>query len=367
MKVPFVFLKREAASEKGLYAAALDAVTSSGNYILGEYVDKLEQALSSYLGVKYVVTLNSGTDSLILTLKAMGIGNGDEVITVGNSFIATIGAIVAVGAKPVLVDVRDDLLIDPDRIYEKITPKTRAIIPVHLTGRPCAMNEINSIAMEYGLYVIDDAAQSFGATYFGQRFFDTHASCYSFHPLKNFHCLGDGGAVATNNEDVYRSLIKLRNHGLVGRASECFGYNSRLDELQAAILLSTLPLLDMKLRQRREKARKYIDGIKDIVTVPEWEIRIMEPTFQTFVIQTDKRDGLASFLCDRNIETKIHYPIPCHQQNAFSILEKVHLPNTEMQAKKVLSLPISHLLTDDEQDYVIDTIRSFFNGAGSFC
>lgn len=360
MKVPFVFLKREIQQEWEIYQEAFESVAKSGMYILGENVAGLERALASYLGVEYVVAVNSGTDALFLSLKAMDIMAGDEVITVGNSFIATIGAIIAVGAKPVLADVIDDQLIDPDQIERKITPNTKAIIPVHLTGRPADMRSINFIAQKYGIFVIDDAAQSFGAIYCGKRYFDTHAACYSFHPLKSFHCLGDGGAIATNDANIYNKLRQLRNHGIAGRYSECFGYNSRLDEIQAAFLLKALPYLDEKLAKRRRKARLYIESLGNMVYVPDWEEYLMEPAFQTFVIHAERRDGLSAFLHDQGVETKIHYPVPCHQQDAWFLQDPVTLPVTEMQAKRILSLPISHLLTEQEQEYVISCIRSFY-------
>jgi len=343
-----------------MYCKSFETVARSGMYILGEHVANLEQALASYLGVSYVVTVNSGTDALFLSMKALEVTDGDEVITVGNSFIATVGAVMAVGATPVLVDVLDDQLIDPVRIEEKVTSRTRAIIPVHLTGRPADMQRINAIAKKHGVSVIDDAAQSFGSVYQGKRYFDTHAACYSFHPLKNYHCLGDGGAIATNSEMMYKKLLRLRNHGIDGRLSGCFGYNSRLDEIQAAFLLNVLPHLDGKLESRRQKAGQYIDALGDLVHVPSWDESVMEPTFQTFVIQTEQRDELAAFLHAEDVETKVHYPIPCHQQDAWSLQGDLSLPVTEMQAGKILSLPVSHLMTEQEHEYVIDSVRRFF-------
>lgn len=360
MKIPFIFLQREIQSELAIHSKAFEMAAASGMYILGENVDSLEKSLASYLGVKYIVAVNSGTDALFLSLKALEIMAGDEVITVGNSFIATIGAVIAVGATPVLVDVLEDRLIDPAEIEKKITPRTKAIIPVHLTGRPANMQHINDIAKQHGISVIDDAAQSFGASYLGKKFFEADAACYSFHPLKNFHCLGDGGAIATNNEVFYKKLLLLRNHGLDGQSSACFGYNSRLDEIQAAFLLNLLPYLDEKLMKRRQKARQYIEALKNLVRLPAWDDSIMEPAFQTFVVQTERRDELAAFLQTHEIETKIHYPVPCHKQEAWLSQPCVSLPETERQAGEILSIPISHLLTEQEQQDIIACIRSFF-------
>lgn len=360
MKIPFIFLQREIQSELAIHSKAFERVAKSGMYILGENVAKLESSLASYLGVEYIVAVNSGTDALFLSLKALDIKAGEEVITVGNSFIATIGAVIAAGAKPVLADVLEDRLIDPAEIEKKITSRTKAIIPVHLTGRPANMQHLNAIASRHGIFVIDDAAQSFGASYLGKKFFETDATCYSFHPLKNFHCLGDGGAIATNNEVLYKKLLLLRNHGLAGQPSACFGYNSRLDEIQAAFLLDLLPYLDEKLMQRRQKARQYIEALKNLVRVPDWDDGIMEPAFQTFVVQTETRDELAAFLQAHEIETKIHYPVPCHKQEAWLSQPCLSLPETEKQAGKIVSIPISHLLTEQEQRHVIDCIRSFF-------
>ena len=360
MKVPFVFLKRESQHEWDIYCQAFETTARSGMYILGENVASLEAALASYLGVEHVVTVNSGTDALILSMRALDINAGDEVITVGNSFIATAGAVIAVGAAPVLVDVLEDQLMDPARIEEKITSRTKAVVPVHLTGRPADMLSINAIAGKHGLFVIDDAAQSFGAVYRGKRYFDANATCYSFHPLKNYHCMGDGGAIATNNETLYNKLLQLRNHGIDGKFSGCFGYNSRLDEVQASLLLKLMPGLDGKLRERRQRAARFIGALGDLVLVPYWNESVMEPAFQTFVIRTERRDELAAFLNAQGIETRVHYPLPCHMQDAWRSQADVSLPVTEMQAHKILSLPISHLLTEQEQDYIIHGIRRFF-------
>ena len=365
MKIPFSFLKREVERDKKKFLKYLISVIDSGKYILGENVNLLEQKIAEFLGVNYVITVNSGTDAIILCLKAHNIMAGDEVITVSNTFIATIGAIIAVGAKPVLIDVGDDLLINPEKIEDKITAKTKVILPVHLTGRPAHMKKINQLAEKYSLIVIDDAAQSFGAEYYGKRFFNTHATCYSFHPYKTFHCLGDGGAIATNNKDLCDSLIRMRNHGISKDGIESFGYNSRLDEIQASILLATLPFLKPKIAKRQEIAQKYIHALTGIVDVPVENPSVMDPAYQTFIIKTDKRNSLASYLREKRIETAIHYPVPCHKHAAFADFVDFYLPVTEMQADRILSLPISHLLTKKEQDYTISSIKDFFNGTHS--
>ncbi|MBF0343532.1 MAG: DegT/DnrJ/EryC1/StrS family aminotransferase [Nitrospirae bacterium] len=367
MNIPFIFLSREMIAEKDIYYSAFERTLKSCKYILGESVLEIENRLSKYLGVKHLITVNSGTDALMLSLRVLGVCAGDEVITVSNSFVATVGAIAAVGATPVLVDVGDDLLIDTGLIEKKITSATKAIIPVHLTGRPANMKMINDIANRHSLYVIDDAAQSFGAEYNGVKYFDASATCYSFHPYKNFHCLGDGGAIATNNDNICASLLKLRNHGISEGMIDRFGYNCRLDEIHAAVLLSTLDMLEDKLKMRRQIARKYCDSLSDIIDVPNWDSKIMQPSFQTFIVKTEKRDELSSYLRDNAIETAIHYPVPCHKYSAGISFDRGDLLRTEKLSQRILSLPISHLMTDNEQQYVIDKTIGFFYGKSTVC
>ena len=308
--------------------------------------------------------MGNGTDALFLSLRALGIRQGDEVITAPNSFIATAGAIVAAGAKPVFVDVKGDYNINPDLIKQAITTKTKAIIPVHLTGRPADMDTILIIARKHGLYVIEDAAQAIGARYKGKRVGSLGSTgCFSLHPLKNLHVHGDGGIITTNNKELYEKLLKLRNHGLKNR-DECdfWGYNSRLDSIQAAIGNIKLEYLGDWNKRHREIAVMYRKNLSGVVTVPV-DKEFEEPVYHNFIIQGDKRDELQKYLLERGIETKIHYPIPIHLQEAASSLgykERDFLV-CEAQAKRILSLPIYPELTDGQVNMVIKAIKSFYS------
>ena len=259
MKIPYVDISAQYCSIKYEILKEVEDVLASGQVILGEVVNNFEESFAALCHTKYAVGVANGTDALMLSMKALGIGEGDEVLTVPNSFIATASSIVLVGAQPVFVDVGDDFNIDPDKIERAITSKTKAIIPVHLTGRPADLNPILNIANKYGLSVIEDAAQAARAEYEKQRVGSFGATgCFSFHPLKNFNAFGDGGAITTNDIKLYQKLLKLRNHGLRNR-DECefWGYNSRLDAIQAAILNVKLKYLEKWVNRRRKIAFIY--------------------------------------------------------------------------------------------------------------
>ncbi|MEK0194202.1 DegT/DnrJ/EryC1/StrS family aminotransferase [Microcoleus anatoxicus] len=364
-RIPYVDLAQQHALIKSEILAAISEVLDSGQFILGEQVSEFERQFAEMCGVRYAVGVNSGTDALIFALKALGIRSGDEVITAPNSFIASATCIRVLGAKPVFVDVRDDYNIDPDKIAAAITSKTKAILPVHLTGRPCDMEPILELAKEKGLYVVEDAAQAVLAEYKGRRVgsFGTIAG-FSLHPLKTLNACGDGGVLTTNDPELYDKLKIMRNIGLRTR-DDCvmWSHNSRLDTMQAAILLVKLRYLEAWTQQRRQNACYYqarLAGIEQVKLPLEKEHE--KCAYHTFVIQAERREELRQFLGERGIGTSVHYPVPIH----FSTVGKElgygedSFPVTERQANLILSLPVNQGLTEDQLERVCDSIQAFY-------
>jgi len=364
-QIPYVNLKSQHAFLKSELLTAIGEVIDDGNFILGEQVAEFERQFAQLCGVTYAVGVNSGTDALILALKAIGVSSGDEVITVPNSFVASTTCIRVLLARPVFVDVGDDYNIDPSQIASAITPKTKAIIPVHLTGRPCNMEPILAIAKEKGIAVVEDAAQAVLAEYQGKRVGSFGiVGCFSLHPLKNLNACGDGGVIVTSSLALYEKLIIMRNIGLRTR-DDCvlWSHNSRLDTLQAAILLVKLRYLQEWTQQRRENARYYQTQLALIpqIQVPqehEWE----KCVYHTFVIQAKRRDELRQFLSDRGIGTAIHYPVPIHLSTAGKELGYAEgsFPVAEMQSRQILSLPIYPGLTVEQLEQVCQNIKLFY-------
>jgi len=361
--IPYVDLKRQHLPIRDEILAAVGRVISHGNFILGEEVEQFEAAMAAYCETKYAVGVNSGTDALFLCLKAYGVGPGDEVITVPNSFLATASAIIAVGATPVFVDAREDMNIDPELVEDKVTKRTKAIIPVHLTGRPADMDPIMRTAEAHHLRVIEDAAQAIGARYNGRRVGSLgHCGCFSLHPLKTLNACGDGGIITTDDEELRASLIQLRNIGLKNRnESDLWGYNSRLDTLQAAILLVKLKYLDIWIEQRRNNASYYRRYLEEMVEVPS-EKNFEESVYHTFIIRTERRAELQNHLEKNGVGTRIHYPIPIHLQQAARSLgyKRGDFPACEKQAQTSLSLPVYQGLTREELGYVVDQIKDAY-------
>ncbi len=364
-QIPFVNLKSQHASLKSELLTEIGEVIDEGNFILGEQVAEFERQFAQLCGVRYAIGVNSGTDALIFALKAIGIRSGDEVITVPNSFVASASCIRVLGARPIFVDVGDDYNIDPSKISSVITPKTKAIIPVHLTGRPCDMEPILTLAQEKGIAVVEDAAQAVLAEYQGQRVgsFGT-VGCFSLHPLKNLNACGDGGVLVTDNPELHDKLKIMRNIGLRSR-DDCvlWSHNSRLDTLQAAILLVKLRYLQEWTQRRRENARYYqtkLAGIPQIQMPSERERE--KCVYHTFVIQAKRRDELRQFLSDRGIGTAIHYPVPIHLSTAGKELGYAEgsFPVAEMQAHQILSLPIYPELTVAQLEEVCQNIKLFY-------
>ena len=343
--------------------SAIKNVLSKTNFILGEEVKIFEEKFADYCRVDYAVGVNSGTDALFLAMKALGIGLGDEVITVPNSFLASTSSIIACGATPVFVDVDEDMNINPDLIPDAINKNTKVILPVHLTGRPAEMTPILEIAENNNLFVIEDCAQAIGAEYKNQKVGSFgKINCFSLHPLKTLNACGDGGVITTNDEEIYKQLLALRNIGLKDRDhADIWGYNSRLDTLQAAILNVKFKYLEEWTEKRRMNAKNYIANLKNLIKLPE-EKEYMKSVYHTFVIQTERRDELQKYLSENDVDTKIHYPIPIHFQVAAKALgyKKGDLPVCERQAENILSLPIYHNLTNEQMNYIISTIKSFF-------
>lgn len=363
MKVPYVNIGPQYKDLKAEIFASLDKLFDSGMFILGEEVAQFESAFAKYCEADYSVGLNSGTDALFLGMKALGIECGDEVIVPPNSFLASASACQLIGAVPVFVDVNNDFTLDTSKIEVAITSKTKAIMPVHLTGRPADMDEIMAIAKKHNLYVIEDAAQAVGATYKGKKVGSIgDIGCFSLHPLKNLSAAGDGGMLTTNNKEVYEYMLKARNHGLKNR-DECefWSYNSRLDAVQAAVLNIKIKHLDTWNDRRRSIAHRYQDALSSLVVVPTDDDNYTS-VYHTFIIQTPKQKELQSFLEEQGIGSKIHYPLPIHYQEAAAGLNanKGDYPITEKQAEQILSLPVFPELSDEQIDYVIAKIQEFF-------
>lgn len=361
-RVPFVNLGLQFEALRDPILAQVEAISRRGAYILGEEVAQFEGHFAAYCGSRFAVAVGNATDAEVLLLRALGIGPGDEVITVPNSFIATAGAIALVGARPVFVDTCEDYTMDPDQVAGAVGTATRAILPVHLTGMPADMDALLALGERFGLPVLEDCAQAVGATYRGRRVGSFgRAGFFSLHPLKNLHVQGDGGILTTDDPDLAQRLRQLRNHGLRNR-DECdfWGFNSRLDTLQAAIANLKLPLLDGYTARFREIAARYHAGLRDVVEVP-----VLPPgregVFHNFVIRHPRRDALQAHLLGLGIETKVHYPIPIHLQRAAVGLgyRRGDFPVAERQADTVLSLPIYPELTDDQVEAVILGIRGF--------
>lgn len=364
MKVPFIDLQQRYQEEKDELLACVDSVLSKGHLILTQEVNEFEEQAAKYIDVKHVIGLNSGTDALMMALWAYGIGKGDEVITTPVSFVATTGAIVHVGATPVYVDVCDDQNIDVTKIKAAITPRTKAIMPVHWSGRIANMDAIMQIAKKHNLIVIEDAAQSMGAYYRGKHggsFGD--AAAYSAHPLKNLNALGDAGFMSTNDDEVNKKVRLYRTHGLESR-DNCvlYGVNSRLDSLNAEVLKFRLERLKKIVDRRRHNVGLYKGIIKqDSIYIPP-EKPEEHNSYVMFITQADQRDKLKDYLQSHDIESLVYYGTPLHLHKAAARfgLKKGDFPVAEAQCEKVLALPHHQNLTDDQITYVAEKVNAFY-------
>ena len=342
---------------------AIASVIDSGWYLLGNANKSFEQSFSSFCGVRYTAGVANGLDALNLIIQSFGFGSGDEIIVPANTYIASILAISQNGCTPVLVEPDlETFNLNATLIEEKITPRTKAILVVHLYGRAMSMDKVWKLADQYKLKIIEDSAQAHGAIYQGRRTGNLgDASGFSFYPGKNLGCLGDGGAVTSNDQNLIEKVCALRNYGSCEKYINSYkGQNSRLDEIQAAILSVKLKRLDFDNNKRREIAVRYLSEINNpLVILPKVPIDPLEHVWHLFVVRTLRRDTLQKFLQERSIQTLIHYPIPPHQQKAYAELNGLSFPVTEKIHKEVLSLPISPAMSADEVKLVIDAVNSF--------
>ncbi len=367
MEIPFVDLKAQYRGIKEEIDAAMFEVIKRTAFIGGIFVKKFEQEFADFIGTKHCISCGNGTDALMITLKAMNIGPGDEVIVPANSFIATSEAVSAAGARVVFCDVNEQTNnLDTELLQSKITPKTKAIIAVHLYGRPADMDIIMAIARTHGLKVIEDAAQAHGAKYKGRNVGTFgHAACFSFYPGKNLGAYGDGGAVVTNDDALAQKVRMLSNHGRIEKYNHEFeGFNSRLDGLQAAILSVKLKHLAKWTDARRRVAELYLKGLNGVGDIRLFkEDDHMFSVYHLFVIRTQLRDQLKAFLEDRGIHCGIHYPIGLPFLKAYAYLKHKEddFPVTYRNQNEVLSLPMFPEMTREQVDFVIHSIKEFFN------
>jgi dTDP-4-amino-4,6-dideoxygalactose transaminase len=364
--IHFANLKSEYAEIGAEINQAIDRVLKSGWLILGEEVRNFEEEFSRYVGADFGIGVNSGTDALFLAVQALGIGNGDEVITVSHTFISTVDAITRNGAVPVLVDVDPETYcIDTAKIEERITDRTKAILPVHLYGHPADMNHIMALARKYELYVIEDACQAHGAEYNGKKVGSLgDIGCFSFYPTKNLGAYGDGGMIVTNDVNIAERLRLLRNYGQTTKYHHDHpGINSRLDEIQAAVLRVKLKYLDDWNERRRYIAALYNERLANIDIDLPIEKDYAKHIYHVYVIGSDIRDKLNEELAKKKIQTLVHYPIPVHKQKAYDYMFiNTNLIETEKAASRILSLPISPWLSESEISYVAEAVINIFRG-----
>jgi len=365
MKVELIDLKSRYIEEKEDLLRCIKRVLKKGSFVLTEELNKFESSICNYTGSKYCLGLNSGTDALMMSLWALNIKKGDEVITSPTSFIASIGAIIHIGAKPVLVDIDNDLNLNADNLENAITKKTKAIMPVHWAGKICNMKKIKKISRKYKIPIVEDAAQGMGA-YLNNKHAGTFGeiAAFSTHPLKNLGALGDGGFIITNNKSFKDKINLFRNHGLKGRDNvEIFGINSRLDSLHAEILKFRLSRLKKTINKRNynlELYKKYLDT--DKVILPNIKANETHALVMLLAL-CDKRDQLKEYLDSYNIQTLIYYGTPLHLHKASKILDykKGNFPNSEYAAQKVLALPHHQGLNTDKIKYVCEKINKFYS------
>lgn len=365
MTIPYINLGLQHKNIKEDILSSIGNVLESGQFIFGDELTKFEQSYAKLSEAKYALGVANGTDALFLSLKAIGIKEGDEVITAPNSFLASASSIVIAGGTPVFADVREDFNLDPEKVEKAVTPKTKAIIAVHLTGRPAPMDELNTIAKKYNLHIIEDAAQAVGASYKNKAVGSLGTTgCFSLHPLKNLSAGGDGGVITTNNDEIYKYLTVARNHGLKNR-DECsfWSYNSRLDNLQAALLNVKMKHLTKWTERRRTIANLYYEQFKNLPVIAPHDKPYEKAVYHTFIIQTEERNKLKEYLAEKGVDTKIHYPLPIHYQEAAKGLgyKKGDFPVTEKQAETILSLPIYPELTDEQVNYIIETVKVYYS------
>jgi len=362
--IKYLDFQKEYKTREREYIGAVRRVFYSGYYVLGEEVGAFEEEFSNFLGVEYCVGVANGLEALQISLMALGVKEGDEVITTPISAVATTLAILAVGAKPQFVDIKENGQLDENLIERAINNKTKVVLTVHLYGQPSEIDKIESVCKKHGLYLIEDAAQAHGSTFKGKKlgsFGDV--GCFSFYPTKNLGAIGDGGAIATNNKKVADVCYEIRDYGQSAKyVHSRYGLNSRLDELQAAILREKLRFLDNDNNARREIAKRYMNNLKKI---PQVKIvisqKVEDSNFHLFVIKTGKRDKLKEYLFERGIPSLIHFPATIPDQPLFGNKYKtLKIPVARKFVKEILSLPCHPFMKLSEVDFVTDTIDKFF-------
>lgn len=364
--IPWANPRAQYRAHEAAIRAAVTRVLESGTYVLGAEVETFERAFAEYCGAAVAVGVGSGTDALTLALKSLGIGPDDEVITVSHTALATVAAVLAANAVPVLVDVDPQTAtIDPAKIEGAVTPRTKAIVPVHLYGQPADMTAVRAVAGQRGLKVAEDCAQAAGARHQGARVGSLgDIACFSFYPTKNLGAIGDGGMIVTSDADLAARARRLRQYGWDGvRATEEAGLNSRLDPLQAAILGVKLTSLDADNARRVAIARRYGEGLSGLPLSLPAAASGTEHIFHLYVVETDARDALMKHLAGKGVGTAIHYPVPAHRHRGYAekvVLPSGGLPETERLAGRILSLPIYPELGDPDVDAVIAAVRSFY-------
>ncbi len=363
MKINFTDFKKEFVYLEKDLIKSFRQIGKKGSYIMGKELEIFEKNVKKYLGAKYVLGVGNWTEGMTMVCKALNFRENDEIITVSNSFIATCGAISYAGCKPVLIDVDQTLNMDTHILEKKITKRTRAIMPVHLSGIPADISKISKICKKYKLIFIEDAAHAFGGRY-NKKCLGTFGDVgiFSLHPRKNFHVFGDGGIIVTKNKKLFKKLSLLRNHGLINRnESVIWGTNSRLDNIQANFGNIMIKNIEKWNNKFLEIAEYYSKTLKNFVKIPIYNHKTSKPTFHQYIIRTPKRNSLRKFLLKKGIETAIHYPKPIHKQRAF-IKEygDLKLKFTEKYSKQILSLPIHPYLSKKEINYVVRNIKLFF-------
>ncbi|WP_294393735.1 DegT/DnrJ/EryC1/StrS aminotransferase family protein [uncultured Clostridium sp.] len=394
MNIPLVDLKAQYKSVEKEIDNVTKEILSSAQYIMGRHVTDFENEFAEYIGVKHAISVGNGTDALVVALMACGIGEGDEVITTPFTFFSTAESISCVGAVPVFVDVKKDTYnINPSKIEEKITAKTKAIMPVHIFGQPAEMDEINKIAKKHNLLVIEDAAQAAGSVYKGKKSGSIgDVGCFSFFPTKNLGCAGDGGMITTDNDDIAIIAKALRTHGsgengqraynLLNNIKEdigsaeghddtvynplkyynyLIGFNTRLDALQAGILSVKLPHLDRWVEKRNSNAQKYYNELKTTLLTMPHIIDEAVSAFNMFVVQSENRDALVDKLKEKGISTGVYYPVPMHMQKVYKNLgyKTGDLPNSEYLSHRTFAIPVYPELNIEQQNYIIEVIQEY--------
>ncbi|MDQ0255345.1 dTDP-4-amino-4,6-dideoxygalactose transaminase [Evansella vedderi] len=364
MNIPLMDLKAQYLSLKNEIMHAIERVIDSGQYIGGPEVRQFEQEMAAYTKAKYAVSTANGTDALVLALDACGIGPGDEVITSPYTFFATAEAIARVGATPIFADIDEKTYnLCPEKTEEKVTEKTKAIIPVHIFGQPADMEAFMDIAKLHNLYVIEDACQALGATYKGEPVGSIgHVGCVSFFPTKNLGGYGDGGIVVTNSKDIAEKVRLLAHHGSRKKYyHEIIGYNSRLDELQAAILRIKLKHLNEWNKLRQQKAAIYSKHLQDLELIVPFNHPDVRSVYHLYIIQSEKRQQLADYLKKKGVATGHYYPCPLHLQKAFSYLgyKESAFPISEVLSRRAVALPMFPQLKNEQQEYIISVLKKF--------